>query len=493
MTPRPPESTQWLETIDDFIAGRLDSAAISEFQERLRCDEQARLVYIEYLDLHFELMQGAGGLASAESVARSVRAPRYGWLLATGAAAAVIVAVMWAVWPKRDVRQVAIGAEPAIAQPDSTVSVATSVPPVSVPIVARLERVAGAAWTDSDLTPDEGDELRNGDVLDFTGGSVEIRFDSGAHASLVASEGRTARLRVGANSCRFESGCAMFSVPPGARGFAVETIGGTFIDHGTEFGVSADPRGASQAHVIDGLVEAFTRSPSAPVLLRRGTAVALDGRGEAAVPIAFNSDAFLLPATLAWGIERYSQGIRPCLIPPPSLDRGAALSADVTHLVLEQRGFVMSAAWENQPSNITDLVHSQKTRVQPFSVPAGTVVDSYLFHATPSAKSRRDLAGEIRFRRPILAVVTDTDELRRARDVFRNPQVQYDDSIGFGLESVVGGAANDRVDVIELADNRHTLRFALNVGSAVDEFRVLVAAGDDSPPHVDKRGAESNQ
>ncbi len=70
--------------------------------------------------------------------------------------------------------------------------------------------------------------------------------------------------------------------------------------------------------------------------------------------------------------------------------------------------------------------------------------------------------------------------------------MQYDDSTGFGLESEAGGAANDRADVIELADDRHTLRFALNVGPAVDEFRVLVASDGDAPPGVHKSDAEKN-
>ncbi len=323
MRPRLPESAEWLETIDEFIAGRLDSIAMDRFQERLRHDEQARLVYVEYLDLHFELLQGAGGVASAEAVARSARTPRQGKIALAGVAVAVMLAIGWAAWPKPDLRQVAIDRAPAAAPLVRTVPAEM---PISVPVVARLERVTGAAWTDSDLSPEEGDELRHGDVLDFTGGSVEIRFDSGTRASLVAREGRTARLRVGANSCQFESGCAMFSVPAGARGFAVETTGGTFVDHGTEFGVSADPRGASEVHVMDGLVEALTRTPSASVLLRRGAAVAIDGHGQAAVPIAFNLDEFLLPATLAWGIDRYSGGIHPSLIPPQPRPQRRALA-----------------------------------------------------------------------------------------------------------------------------------------------------------------------
>ena len=114
-----------------------------------------------------------------------------------------------------------------------------------------------------------------------------------------------------------------------------------------------------------------------------------------------------------------------------------------------------------------------------FSVPAAVHVDSYLFHASPTKRSgRRDVSGEIRFRRPILAVVTETDDLTRGRSVFGVKNVQYTNDQGYGLEAIVGAGANDRVDVIELKDDRHTLSFTLNVGNAIDQFRVLVAADD---------------
>ncbi|HVJ86711.1 MAG TPA: hypothetical protein VM452_13760 [Caulifigura sp.] len=478
MTPRPVDSTPWLETIDAFIAGDLDGAAAHAFQERLRNDEAARLVYIEYLDLHFELLLGAGGLEPAESAARTASTPRFRTGAAACAAAAAILVLGWALWRNSDRLQLVDRRAPAEAP-----TVQNETPAPAKAVAARLVRVMGARWTDLDFVPDEGDRLRVGDILDFTGGSVELHFESGARASLIATEGGTARLQLtSANGCRFESGCATFSVPPAARGFTVETVGGRFIDHGTEFGVSADPRGDSQVHVLEGLVEAQTRQPSSPVMLAAGTAVSVDGHGAAATPVAFRPEQFLRPATLAWGIEQFTGSVHPYLVPPPSLDRDAGLDPAVTHLVLEQPDFEVAAGWQNNTANVFDVVAGNKTRVEWFQVDANTRVNSFLFHASPSREGRRDLTGEIRFRRPILAVITETEDLRRAREIFKNPHFQYDDSKGFGLENTVLGGPNDRVDVIELSDDRRTLRYSLNLGPAVDEFRVLVAADDQLIP-----------
>ena len=477
---RPPQSTQWLETIDAFIAGRLDAESSREFQERLRNDEQARLVYIEYLDLHFELLQGAGRLTDAESAARKAREPRYGRLLAAGAAAAAIVLVAWGLWPRA--KQVAVDANPANPPVAASPTAETPSEPAPPPqIAARLVRVINARWTDSQFIPLAGDRLRVGDVLDFTSGSIELEFDSGVMACLVANEGVTARLRLTAsNACQFESGCATFSVPEQARGFSVQTLGGRYVDQGTEFGVEVDPRGPSQVHVIDGRVEAIARQAAQPLMLSKGSAAALDAAGQAPVPIAFKPEAFLRPATLSWGIETYSGSIQPHLVPPPSLTRDAGLAEKATHLLLEQRG-VAQSGWQNESRNVVEIVDSGKAAIGSFSVPAAAHVDSYLFHASPTKTSgRRDVSGEIHFRRPILAVITETDDLTRGRGVFGGKGVQYTNDQGYGLESIIGAGVNDRVDVIELKDDRHTLRFTLNVGNAIDQFRVLVAA-DDAP------------
>ncbi|QDT53300.1 FecR protein [Caulifigura coniformis] len=485
MTLRPSQSTQWLETIDAFIAGQLDAASVHKFQERLRHDPEARLVYIEYLDLHFDLLEEAGGLAPAETVARSARHPRSRKAVLAGVAAAVMALVAWRFWPGNGPLPVIADRVPVASAPDVTVP-----EPAAAPIAARIVRLGDVRWTDSGLIPGEGDTLRAGDVLDFTGGSVELEFESGVRACLVSAEGGTSRLRImSSNACQFESGCGTFSVPEQARGFSVETAGGRYVDHGTEFGVSVDPRGPSQVHVIDGEVEAITRRPSPPMKLSKGSAAALDGAGESVVAVEFRPREFLRPATLAWGLEQYSNEIAPHLVLPPSLKRDANLAQGATHLLLERRGIVTEADWENDSASVFEVTESGKTAARRSLVPAGARVDSYLFHASPSmGRGRRDLSGEVRFRRPVLAVITETDDLIRSKDVFGSPDVQYAPDVGHGLETVVGADAKDRVDVIELSEDRRTLRFSLNLGNAIDQFRVLVSADDVPALPADSRG-----
>ncbi|MEY5026064.1 MAG: hypothetical protein RLZZ244_1592, partial [Verrucomicrobiota bacterium] len=83
-------------------------------------------------------------------------------------------------------------------------------------------------------------------------GLAQIRFLSGADVTL---EGPAELEILGPGLCRLHRGSFVAYVPAAARGFTVLTDSATLIDHGTDFGISADGTGHAKVHVMRGEVE----------------------------------------------------------------------------------------------------------------------------------------------------------------------------------------------------------------------------------------------
>ncbi len=486
MSLRPSESTAWLEAIDAFISGEMNEHEAHEFKERLRHDDRARLVYVEYLDLHFELLQNAGRVAAhhpAGTVNSRSHWPLWFSVASVAAALAICAAILLSPRP-----------EPVVAKnpPPNVVVPAAVVEPLQVerPVVARVGMAFDVRWTDSALSLQAGSLLRVGDVLDLYQGMVEVTFESGARCYLAADEGVTAYLRVdSAAGCTMESGRATFDVPPSGKGFTVTTAGGKFVDLGTEFGVQADPRGLSEVHVLAGEVEAHG-SDRSRLLLHRGAAAQLLGSDSSPLVIEFKPDAFSRPAALLRGIDAYSGGVRLHVVPPSSLRSASTMTDNEIHLVMEQRGVHLESDWTSETRNVQESTATGIQRVPGFFCPAGRRVDAYLIHATPTpGKARRELRGQITFRRPILAVISTDADLRASRPLFGDASVEYPTEVGIGLEDKAGTRSDDRPDEVLLSNDRRTLTFLLNVGPVFDQFRVLVASDEGAESAVDSRKA----
>jgi hypothetical protein len=117
--------------------------------------------------------------------------------------------------------------------------------------LATLVETNGARWENSSLPTAPGSKLRAG-RLRLADGVARVVFQSGAEVSL---EGPAELELVSQNACYLHAGALTAHVPERARGFVVGTANARLIDHGTDFGISADAAGRAQVQVLQGEVE----------------------------------------------------------------------------------------------------------------------------------------------------------------------------------------------------------------------------------------------
>jgi hypothetical protein len=117
--------------------------------------------------------------------------------------------------------------------------------------LATLVETNGARWGNSSLPTTPGSKLRAG-RLRLSEGVARVVFQSGAEVSL---EGPAELELTGPNACYLHGGALTAHVPARAKGFVVGTAHARLIDHGTDFGISADAAGRAQVQVLQGEVE----------------------------------------------------------------------------------------------------------------------------------------------------------------------------------------------------------------------------------------------
>jgi hypothetical protein len=212
----------------------LDGEFTAEDRARLEAlvlgDPALRRLYVEIMHQHAALRQSATRLGDVplaevlktlpdEPISKIIRFPS--WPLQIAAAVALGVTI-WLFVPR----------------------------PAEKPL-ATLVETNGARWDNSSLPTTPGSHLKAG-RLRLESGVARLVFQSGAEVSL---EGPAELELKGPNACFLYSGALTAHVPEQARGFTVATAHAQLIDHGTDFGISADPGGRGQVQVLKGEVE----------------------------------------------------------------------------------------------------------------------------------------------------------------------------------------------------------------------------------------------
>jgi ferric-dicitrate binding protein FerR (iron transport regulator) len=227
----PPDSPETLrELCDRLLDGEFPAEDRARLEALVLGDGEMRQLYVEIMHQHASLRQTASRLADVplseilrtipeEPSAKVVRFPRWPLRLA---AAVALGAVIWWFAPH----------------------------PAEKPL-ATLVETNGARWENSSLPTVPGSPLRAG-RLRLESGVARLVFQSGAEVSL---EGPAELELQGPNTCFLHAGALTAHVPPQARGFVVETAHARLIDHGTDFGISADAGGRGQVQVLKGEVE----------------------------------------------------------------------------------------------------------------------------------------------------------------------------------------------------------------------------------------------
>lgn len=127
-------------------------------------------------------------------------------------------------------------------------------------VVATLTGSTQAVWKEPLAISGENNRLYTNSAMHLVEGFAEITFDNQARiilqspAQIIIEDYNQIFLRTGKLSAL---------VPKTAIGFVVRTGAASIVDYGTEFGITADTYGQTQAHVFEGKVE--LRSGSDPV------------------------------------------------------------------------------------------------------------------------------------------------------------------------------------------------------------------------------------
>ena len=212
--------------------------------------------------------------------------PRRRWLgysLVATAAVALTLAAQWGIRPA--------GPEtPAAADPVAALS-----RPVNC--VATLGPSDGCRWA-GPLTPSEGQRLPPGE-LRLAAGTAIVRFDGGA--SVIVTGPATLSLE-SATTARLTAGTVTVRASGEAFGFTLSTPTTEVVDLGTEFAVSVGGDGATEVHVLEGLVELHPDGGPDDYreaeLLSEGRAVRVDSAdpsGFRDIPLAARRFVDLLP------------------------------------------------------------------------------------------------------------------------------------------------------------------------------------------------------
>ncbi len=126
--------------------------------------------------------------------------------------------------------------------------------------VATLTGSSQAVWNETAGLSKDNNRLYTHSTLNLLEGFAEITFDNQAKIILQSP----AQIDIeDYNQIFLYSGKLSAVVPPSAVGFVVRTSAATVVDYGTEFGVTADAAGHTEAHVFEGRVE--LRSGSDPI------------------------------------------------------------------------------------------------------------------------------------------------------------------------------------------------------------------------------------
>ena len=150
--------------------------------------------------------------------------------------------------------------------------------------VATLTGSSQAVWQQAEGSPGEMGRLYTNTIMNLVEGFAEITFDN--QAKIIIQSPAEFNIE-DYHQLVLRSGKLTAVIPKTAWGFVVRTAGASVVDYGTEFGVTADAFGRTEAHVFVGKIE--LRSGSDPVRfggamkLIKGQAGRVDEAGELTV------------------------------------------------------------------------------------------------------------------------------------------------------------------------------------------------------------------
>ena len=155
--------------------------------------------------------------------------------------------------------------------------------------------------------------------------------------------------------------------------------------------------------------------------------------------------------------------------PPPSVVTGALESDTEIFVFAEREGTTLA-------SDLTAVVATPGLSIVGSALPAtgtvsaGTIVDSYLFHADKVGSTGTvTVAGTVTFDADILGVLVRTSSLTASDGALGSPTTLYSTEANRGFENVD--------DLVTISSDLRTISVQFYHGQVEDEIRVVTAAG----------------
>ncbi|MEK0445182.1 MAG: hypothetical protein RLZZ399_503 [Verrucomicrobiota bacterium] len=236
MNPRSDSDRELRELCERLLESRASQEDIEHLEFLVLHEPDARRFYVEYRHLHANLHQHASRLQNSSL--------------------SDVLAEFPGTRAKAEPARPGFGARPLLKIAAVLViglgAVALGIPGTeAMRSIASLEEAHQTKWDASSLPTEAGSRLKRG-RLRLLEGFARVKFRSGAEVSL---EGPVELELLGSNLCALHSGSIVAHVPESARGFEVQTQNARLIDHGTDFGISAETSGKAQVHILQGAVE----------------------------------------------------------------------------------------------------------------------------------------------------------------------------------------------------------------------------------------------
>jgi len=342
---------------------------------------------------------------------------------------------------------------------------------------ATVTRTLDARWgTEQILT---GAGLQAGS-FELTQGFAELVTAKGAKVIL---EGPVRFMLLEENEVFLEAGKISAVVPPQAEGFTIRTSDMRVVDRGTEFGVNVFPAGMAEVDVFKGKVQvALNQSAGGGQFtqdLSQGSAVRVDSQRSRILPISSSRDRY----TVTWNevLDRVevSGQIRYLRTPPKELKMDAFESDQAMFLVQERENVALTADLEVYAFGDRFQRQISIDQLSKSAVSTESVVNSYLLHADTTDKEydraqgeTRTFKGEIRFNRPVVGLIFETDRLVETDRMLGCPGVTYGTSeISRGI---AGEEAASYTDYFQLSEDGRTLRVEITLRN-IDQIRILTS------------------
>ncbi|MFK5924615.1 MAG: FecR domain-containing protein [Verrucomicrobiota bacterium] len=336
--------------------------------------------------------------------------------------------------------------------------------------LATLTHVIDAKWQ-ADIPLVAGDQLGKGRIH-LLSGVARLDFANGVRVTL---EGPADFELIAVGETRLHSGNLAAHVPPEGIGFLVHTEQAEVVDLGTTFGISVDANGKTDVAVYEGKVEVTSVQSREEKIIHEGSVVTLEKESGKLTPVKLISRSFRGWPVL-FGVLNTGGRIR-FVNAQPIRNPREVVDAENIIVFPERFGAVVDTPLI---VTLTEPGHYRTRDLIDHEISLdlkGKRVNTYLLQFNPPYvedapnSDQVSFVGQVTFDRPVIAIITDRDQLKQSDSVLGKSRFEYDSTRSRGLE---------HGDSLSLSEDLKTLSVdwlvMQSLKNGMDQVRVIVDA-----------------